>query len=123
VSYQTAEDGVAGKCSPSYALRAGIVAVDGNSEAETALIAAALLRGFAVAAPDYEGPNSAFLGAPGEAHGVLDGVRAAFHFAPDGFTVHTPVALWGYSGGSVASADAAELQPVYAPELKLAGIA
>lgn len=123
VSYQTAEDGVAGKCSPSYALRAGLAAAEGNSEEETGLIAAALLRGFAVAAPDYEGPNSAFLGAPGEAHGVLDGIRAAFHFAPAGFTAHTPVALWGYSGGSVASADAAELKSVYAPELKLSGIA
>jgi Secretory lipase len=123
VSYQTAEDGVAGKCSASYALRTGVLALDGNSEEETTLIAAALGRGFAVAAPDYEGPNSAFLGAPGEAHSVLDGIRAALHFAPDGFTVHTPVALWGYSGGSIASADAAELQPAYAPELKLAGVA
>jgi hypothetical protein len=31
--------------------------------------------------------------------------------------------LWGYSGGGLASAWAAELQPSYAPEVKLAGVA
>lgn len=120
VSYQTAEDGVAGKCSPSYSLRAG---TNSENEAETQLIAMALSRGFAVVAPDYEGPNSAFLGAPGQAHGVLDGLRAALHFAPDGFSTTTPIALWGYSGGSVASTEAGLFQSTYAPELKLAGIA
>jgi hypothetical protein len=36
---------------------------------------------------------------------------------------HTPVALWGYSGGALASSFAAQLQPRYAPNLKLAGVA
>ncbi|KMU74774.1 lipase 2 [Coccidioides immitis RMSCC 3703] len=31
--------------------------------------------------------------------------------------------MWGYSGGSLASGFAAELQPAYAPELKIAGVA
>jgi hypothetical protein len=123
VSYQTAEDGVAGKCAPSYALRAGLTGGFSNSEGETGLILLALLQGWAVAAPDYEGPNSAFLGGPGEAHGVLDGVRAALHFGSSGLGATTPVGLWGYSGGSFATADAAQLQPSYAPDLHLAGIA
>ena len=84
VSYQTAEDGVGSKCSPSYALDGGVVGADGNSEAGTSLIFAALRKGWAVIAPDYEGPGSDFLGAAGEAHGVLDGVRAALRFAPMG---------------------------------------
>jgi hypothetical protein len=123
VSYQTAEDGVAGKCAPSYALRAGLAGGVSNSEAETGLMLLALLRGWAVAVPDYEGPDSAFLGGPGEAHGVLDGLRAALHFTPAGLGAAGPVGLWGYSGGSLASADAAQLQPSYAPELHLAGVA
>jgi pimeloyl-ACP methyl ester carboxylesterase len=123
VVYQTAEDGVGTKCSPSYALRAGLSASDSNSEGQTAEIAAALARGWAVAAPDYEGIHSEFLGAPGEAHAVLDGVRAALRFRPDGLSARTPVALWGYSGGAYASSVAGEEQPDYAPELRLAGVA
>jgi len=122
VSYETAEDGVGSKCSASYALRAGVAAISSNSELETGLMATALLRGFAVVAPDYEGPNSAFLGAAGEAHGVLDGVRAARAFAPAGLG-SAAIGLWGYSGGALASDLAAQLQPTYAPELKLAGVA
>jgi hypothetical protein len=122
VSYQTAEDGVGSKCSPSYALRAGLSAISSNSELETGLIELALLRGWAVTAPDYEGRYSEFLGAGGEAHGVLDGIRAALAFGPAGFTTRTPVGLWGYSGGALASDLAAMAQPTYAPELKFAGI-
>jgi Secretory lipase len=123
VSYQTAEDGVGSKCSPSYALDGGVVGADGNSETETGLIFSALRRGWAVIAPDYEGPKSDFLGAAGEAHGVLDGVRAALRFHPDGVRPSTPIGLWGYSGGSLASVLAAMAQPTYAPELHFAGIA
>jgi hypothetical protein len=120
VSYQTAQDGVSGKCSPSYSLRGGPTA---GNETETPLIALALARGLAVVAPDYEGPNNAFFGAPGQAHGVLDGIRAAMRFGPDGFTAKTPLALWGYSGGSIASTQAALFQPTYAPEIKFDAIA
>jgi hypothetical protein len=96
---------------------------DGNSEAETAVMFDALRQGWAVIAPDYEGPRSDFLGAAGEAHGVLDGIRAALRFAPAAVTPRTPVAIWGYSGGSLASVLAAMAQPAYAPELRFAGIA
>jgi hypothetical protein len=123
VSYQTAEDGVGTKCSPSYALHAGLAAGDSNSNAETSEMAVALLQGWAVIAPDYEGPNSDFLGAAGEAHGVLDGVIAARHFKPDGLGSQAPVALWGYSGGAYATSVAAQLQARYARDLKLVGIA
>jgi pimeloyl-ACP methyl ester carboxylesterase len=37
--------------------------------------------------------------------------------------VKTPVGLWGYSGGGLASSWAAELQPGYAPELSVAAVA
>lgn len=122
VSYQTAEDGVAGRCAPSYALRAGMAGGYTGSYSETGLMGLALSQGWAVAAPDYEGPRSEFLVADTEAKGVLDGVRAVQRFDPAGFGP-SPVALWGYSGGSFASATAAQLQPTYAPELKLSGVA
>jgi len=121
LSYQTAQDGISTKCAPSYALRTGFEA--GNSGAETIAMAIALARGWALTAPDYEGPRSEFLGAKGEARGVIDGVRAALRFDTAGFRAGTPVGLIGYSGGALASTLGAQLQPRYAPKLKLAGVA
>jgi hypothetical protein len=123
VSYQTAEDGLGTSCAPSYGLRAGVTDVVNNSGEETGLMEDALLQGWAVVAPDYEGPDSRFLDPAVEAHGVLDGVRAVLHFAPDGLGNVTPVGLWGYSGGSMASDEAAQAQPTYAPSLHFKGIA
>src|SRR5205807_1196634 len=57
-------------------------------------------------------------------HGVLDGIRAAEALSGTGLTGRdTPVGLWGYSGGGLATSWAAELQNGYAPELKILGAA
>lgn len=128
VSYQTAEDGVSTRCAPSYALSAGLLGAAGpvggatNSYPETLLISSALSRGFAVSVPDYEGLQSQFLVADVEAKGVLDGLRAARRFGPANLA-NSPVGVWGYSGGSFASAVAAQLQPSYAPELPMKAVA
>jgi Secretory lipase len=106
VSYQTAEDGADTKCSSSYALRAGVQALGTDADSESIVMRLALDRGWAVAAPDYEGPDSQFLGVK-----------------PAGIAPSAPLALWGYSGGALASAWAAQLQPSLAPELRLAGVA
>jgi Secretory lipase len=123
VSYQTAEDGISTECSPSYGLRAGVTDDENNSGTETGLMEYALLRGWAVVAPDYEGPSSLFLDPAVEAHGVLDGIRAVLRFRPDGLGRKTPLGIWGYSGGSIATDEAAQAQPTYAPRLRLKGIA
>ena len=123
VSYQTAEDGVDTKCAPSYALTAGPQALGTNSESETGIMRQALERGWAVAAPDYEGPESQFIGLRMSAHGVLDGLRAARAFKPAGVAPDARLALWGYSGGALATAWASQLQSELAPELKLSGVA
>src|SRR5262249_49241845 len=53
---------------------------------------------------------------------TLDGIRAADNFLhADSST--TPVALLGYSGGSIATQWAEEMAPAYAPELDIAGAA
>jgi hypothetical protein len=123
VSYQTAEDGVAGRCAPSYALRAGLAGGFTGSYSETPLIAMALAKGWAVSVPDYEGPRSEFLVAGTQAKGVLDGIRAARNFGPANISTSAPIGLWGYSGGSLASVTAAQLQPTYAPKLTLRALA
>jgi hypothetical protein len=123
VSYQTAEDGVSQTCAPSFGLRDGAVLSGGSAAAETGLMATALGEGWAVAVPDYEGPQSEFLAGRLEGQAVLDGVRASLAFAPAGLPANTPVGLWGYSGGSIASSIASQLQSTYAPELNIKAIA
>jgi hypothetical protein len=117
LSYQVAEDALSTQWAPSTQLQAG-------TEVETPLILAALEQGWAVVVPDYEGPQSQWTAGVQAGHGVLDAIRAAQSFSPLGLSgSSTPVGLWGYSGGAQASAWAAELQPSYAPELHLAGVA
>jgi hypothetical protein len=123
VSYQTAEDGAGTKCAPSYAIRGGLGAAASNSAPETGLMLQALQRGWTVVAPDYQGPRSMFLGAKGEARGVLDGLVAARSFSPARIDRSAPLGLWGYSGGAFASSVAAQLQPRYAPKLELSAVA
>jgi len=117
VSYQPATDSLGDQCNPSYKLRAG-------TEYELPLMMQALEQGWAVVVSDYEGPQSAFAAGRMAGHGVLDGIRGAEALPGTGLAgVRTPVGLWGYSGGGLASSWAAELQPRYAPELAIAGVA
>jgi hypothetical protein len=117
VSYQPATDSLGDQCNPSYKLRAG-------TEAELPLMMQALEQGWAVVVTDYEGPQNAFAAGRMAGHGVLDGIRGAEALPGTGLTgVKTPVGMWGYSGGGLASSWAAELQPRYAPELAVAGVA
>jgi hypothetical protein len=116
VSYQTAEDSVDARCSPSHALRTRPSALTSNAAAETLVIGSLLARGWAVA-------ESQFLAGPQEGHAVLDGLRAASSFEPDKLGGGNPTALWGYSGGAFATAWAVQQQARYAPERRFAGIA
>lgn len=126
VSYQIAEDSLSTSCQPSYTLRTGLL---GGSSAlgvgtyEVSLSLTALLEGYAIVYADYEGPNSQFIAGMQSAHGVLDGIRAVLHYAPDGLSPSTKVGLWGYSGGGAATGWAAEQKQLYAPELNVVGAA
>lgn len=125
LSYQFAEDGGWINCAPSYVLQQGSnITSGGSSPAELLLVIAALDQGWIVNTPDYEGPQGAFTSGVQAGQAVLDSVRAAI--ASEHVTGVSPSAayqLWGYSGGSLASEWAAELQLSYAPELNFAGVA
>src|SRR6478752_7001774 len=126
VSYQCAIDAVTSRCFPSYALRRRAVAVGALAQLELLLITAALAEGWAVSIPDHEGRDGMW-GAPYEpGYCTLDGIRAALGaerlgLSPSAPGGSTPVALWGYSGGGLATAWAAELCADYAPELDIVG--
>ncbi|WP_183467783.1 lipase family protein [Mycolicibacterium iranicum] len=121
VSYQCAIDAIAARCFPSYAMRRGARALGAVAQFEFLLVAAALAEGWAVSIPDHEG-STGMWGAPYEpGYHILDGLRAAINHEPFGLTGQSPIGLWGYSGGGLASAWAAEVQDEYAPELNVVG--
>lgn len=128
LSYQVAQDAANPNCSPSYALQLES-ATDGvlglaMPQLELVFMEAALEKGWVVTVPDHLGRKSAFLANNLSGHATLDNLRAAL--ASTDFTnisKNATITIWGYSGGSLASGFAAELQPTYAPELNIAGAA
>lgn len=117
LSYQIAYDEVDVNGSPSYTLYTGSEQPD---------IEWALGRGWHVLTGDYEGPLASFTAGVMSGHAVLDGVRAALSTdCKDalGFSESVQYALWGYSGGALASEWATELQVQYAPELSFSAAA
>ncbi|MEU8249526.1 lipase family protein [Nonomuraea sp. NPDC048916] len=120
IGYAVGTHGLGDQCAPSVSMSQG-------QEAELAFVSMFLLKGFAVAITDYEG-----LGTPGphtymagvsQGHAVLDSIRAAARVPGSGLSATAPVAVMGYSQGGASAAWAAQLQPSYAPELRLKGVA
>ena len=128
LSYQIAQDSSYLNCAPSYALQlfsesGGLLGTIG-SQAEILSISGALAQGWIVAVPDHEGPPAAFLANIRGGQAVLDGIRAVLASTDImGVDSSPTITIWGYSGGSLVSAFAAELRSTYAPELSIAGVA
>jgi Secretory lipase len=121
LSYQCAIDAMSSRCFPSYALRRRAKALGSIAQLELLIVAAAVAEGWAVSVPDHEGLRGMW-GAPYEpGYRVLDGIRAARNSEHVGISPSAPIGLWGYSGGGLASAWAAEMCGEYAPELDIVG--
>ncbi len=120
VSYAVGTQGLGDQCAPSNQMAAG-------TETEAGIIQGMLSHGWAVAVTDYEGLGTpgrhTYVVGPSLGHAVLDAARTAIRLPTSGLATDTPVAIWGYSEGGAASSWAAELQPTYAPELRLRGVA
>jgi pimeloyl-ACP methyl ester carboxylesterase len=123
VSFQTAYDGSATICDPSYNYQFLSAQVDLISDVEFLLLEAFLLSGYVVSSPDYEGPDAAFSAGRLSGMGVLDSMRAVTSFHDTlGFTTDQPnIVGYGYSGGAIATGWAASLQSEYAKELPVQG--
>ncbi|KAI0134373.1 lipase 1 precursor [Xylariales sp. AK1849] len=123
LSYQIPYDSADLDAGPSYTLsnqaKAGHPAQNALTEIEESLGS-----GWYVTIPDYEGPLASFIAGVMSGHATLDAVRASLSGAlglPD--LSGARYAMWGYSGGALASEWAAELQTQYAPELDFSGVA
>lgn len=125
LAYQVAIDAVSPLVFPSYALLNGAQMIGQSAPAELLTAAAGLARGWVVTICDHEGPDGRWLAPRQPGYHVLDAVRATLATNGTGampaLRADTPVGLWGFSGGGVATAWAAEEAPGYAPELNLVG--
>jgi hypothetical protein len=120
VAYAAGTQGWGDQCAPSREIASGTFD-------EQFAVNNLLARGWAVAVTDYPG-----LGTPGdetytvgiaEGYAVLDSLRAATLVPGAGLSPGAPMAIEGYSQGGGAADWAAQLQPSYAPGLKLTGVA
>lgn len=118
LAWQHGTTGVARSCGPS-------VGADALTEYAVPGISRAIERGWVVVATDYPGQGTAgrypYLIGEGEGRATLDAVRAARSLAETHASARTWI--WGHSQGGHASLWAGELQPTYAPELDLLGVA
>jgi hypothetical protein len=118
LGFAVGTQGLADRCAPSAQLARG-------SEYEAPMIAQALDRGWAVAVTDYPGLGTrgdhTYVVERANGRAVLDSMRAARRFGPAGLAPQGPNVVYGYSEGGGAAAGAIELQPTYAPGLRLRG--
>jgi hypothetical protein len=133
LSYQFFYDGLGSACDPSYNVRdaslenvsqvqQGNVMSGNDTQAEEGFITPYLAAGDTVVMSDYEGENLAWGAGQQSGYQTLDGIQAAENFLHVK-SRHTPVALLGYSGGSIATVWAQEVAPAYAPGLDIVGAA
>ncbi|WP_278262568.1 lipase family protein [Nocardia sp. AG03] len=119
LSYQHIINGLGVQCSVSKVLYTD----DPNLMVREAVFwNVALRRGWTMALPDHLGPNYAYGAAKLGGQVTLDGIRA-IRQVEQLRVEHSRVAMAGYSGGGMATAWAAALQPTYAPEVEIAGAA
>lgn len=126
VSMQVAEDSLGAYCAPSYAVQQSSVATLAGqivAPLEFMIAQGAVQQGWAVVIPDHQGPNEAYAAGPLAGRITLDGIRATRAFEPMQLATDARIAMYGYSGGAIATGHAAELHQSYAPELNIVGVA
>jgi hypothetical protein len=117
VSYQSFYDSLDPADEPSVQI-AGDVTLGGLiTDAESVVIAPLLLQGYTVIVPDTEGQTADFSSGPEYGIATLNSIRAATNSPLTGLTKATPIGMFGYSGGAIATDWAAQMAPAYAPDV------
>lgn len=128
IAYAGGTQGQGDQCAPSRMMSQLVrfePPADAILEYDALAIYQLLDRGMAVVMTDYHDLGTPgvhdFLNRKTQGYAVLDSARAAMRLPGTTLTPHSPVMLYGYSQGGMASAAAAELQPKYAPDLNVQG--
>jgi hypothetical protein len=130
IAYATGPQGIGEQCAPSRMFSQGIHFSQGfdlQFNLEEGFPATMVARGFAIVVTDGVGmgvhgaAGPQFLNRIAAGTAVLDAARAAMKLPDTSLDPHGPVAFWGWDSGGQASASAAELAPIYAPELNVVG--
>jgi hypothetical protein len=117
VSYQSFYDSLNPADEPSAQIAGGVSLGGGIADAESAVIVPLLLQGYAVIVPDTEGQTADFSASPEYGINTLNSIRAATSSPLTGLNTTTPIGLFGYSGGAIATDWAAQMAPTYAPKV------
>lgn len=123
VSYQSFYDSLGKGCDPSYTLQGGDPGAANQKLAtvEQGTVATLVAQGYIVNVPDFENITNDWVAGTESGQSTLDSLKAMETYLK--LATSTPIALMGYSGGSIGSDWAAELAPAYAPKLNLIGTA
>jgi len=120
IAYAIGTHGLCHTCAPSEQFAAG-------TDYENENIAQALNRNYAVVVTDNPGYTidaiPTYMSGRAQGHALLDIVTAASKISSANISARAKVAIWGYSQGGQTAAWAGELQPGYAPDLRLVGVA
>jgi hypothetical protein len=121
LSYQFAYNTCNVDSSPSLALSGAMAKSEPNLgiKSSTSLVTEMLSFGWIVNTPDHLGPTAAFGASVQAGYSTLDALRAVHNLISLRENPGFNTAIWGYSGGSIATFAAAELQPSYAPNLNI----
>ena len=118
LSYQFAYNSANIDTSPSYNLSS-------PGALDLINIQNALQMGWFVNIPDFEGPLASFTEGLQAGYATLDSMRSLTSLELEvlGLGPNIRCAIWGYSGGALASEWAVELQRQYAPKIRFVGAA
>ena len=117
VSYLSFSDSRNPADEPSVQIAGGVSLGGGIADAESSVIVPLLLQGYTVIVPDTEGQTADFAAGPEYGVNTLNSIRAATSSPVTGLNTTTPIGLFGYSGGAIATDWAAQMAPTYAPKV------
>lgn len=129
IVYGPGTQGQGDQCAPSRQFNQGIhwsPYLDITFNYEELFVATMVARGFAIVMTDYDGLGTigrmhTYVSRVAEGTAMLDAARAAKKLPDTSLDPTGPIAFWGYSQGGGAAASAAEMAPMYAPELDVVG--
>lgn len=120
VAFGPGTQGPAFQCAPSIMIKEGAFY-------EQSGVNDLLTAGYAIAIPDYDGyrpeVNTSYVVGRALGPAMIDATRAAMRLPETGLSADAKVVFRGYSQGGGAAMWAGEMQPEYAPELKVVGVA